>query len=58
MTFLERARHLGYVIEEHDGIYSFQVGYAGCSCGAEILELILFEVEAKQKATVPTCGDA
>jgi hypothetical protein len=53
MTLIERARRLGYAVEEANGIYSFQVGNAGMACEAEIFERMLFDVEASRSATAP-----
>jgi hypothetical protein len=50
MTLIERARRLGYVVEEANGIFSFQVGNAGMAC-ADMFEQMLFDVEASRKTT-------
>jgi hypothetical protein len=51
MTLIERARRLGYAVEEHNGIYSFQVGNSGMALRAEFFERMIFDAEAAQKAT-------
>jgi hypothetical protein len=51
MNLIERARRLGYAVEEDNGIYSFQVGNAGMACTAEMFERMIFDVEASRKTT-------